>query len=93
MTATAVLGLHAPGAPVPAAARAYLLAHEQGLTPTELELVVMAEAVERRRHGRRARVAARGLVAPSGRIGEALNSTYWGVLALRQAGEPVPSAT
>src|SRR5581483_2512580 len=45
LTATAVLSLRAAGAPVPAAARGYLLAHEEGLTPTELELVVMAEAV------------------------------------------------
>ena len=32
----------------------------------------------------------RALVQPSGRIGPALNSTIWGILALRQAGRDVP---
>jgi prenyltransferase beta subunit len=31
-------------------------------------------------------------VHPSGTIGEALDSTYWGVLALRQANQAVPAA-
>jgi prenyltransferase beta subunit len=34
----------------------------------------------------------RGLVHTSGVIGEALNSTYWGVFALRQAKQSVPDA-
>ena len=34
-----------------------------------------------------------GLRVASGRIGPALNSTIWGILALRSAGEPVPKAT
>jgi hypothetical protein len=90
LTATAVLAVHAAGAQVPAATRAYLLAHETGLTPTELELVVMAEAVT---GGASAGALAslNGLVQPSGTIGEALNSTYWGVLAFRQAGQAVPA--
>jgi hypothetical protein len=92
LTATAVLGLHAQGAPVPTGARAYLLAHESGLTATELELVVMAEAVTGGATDG-ALASLRALVAPSGRIGEALNSTYWGAIALRQAGEPVLPAT
>ena len=33
-----------------------------------------------------------GLVHPSGAIGEAINSTYWGVLALRQASQPGAAA-
>ena len=45
LTATAVLAVRAAGAQTSAATRAYLLAHESGLTTTELELVVMAEAV------------------------------------------------
>ncbi|HKI91793.1 MAG TPA: hypothetical protein VJ986_05800, partial [Gaiellaceae bacterium] len=91
LTATAVLALRAAGAPAPAAARAYLLAHEQGLTPTEVELVTMAEAVT---GGASPAVLGRlrGLVQRSGAIGPAVNSTAWGILALRQAGEPVPHA-
>jgi hypothetical protein len=92
LTATAVLALRSAGAPVPDAARAYLEAHEQALTPTEIELSTMAEAVS-------------GDVSPglldslharehsSGAIGPAVNSTVWGILALRQAGEPVSPAT
>ena len=45
LSASAVLALHAAGASVPDAARAYLQAHETGLTPTEVELATMAEAV------------------------------------------------
>jgi prenyltransferase/squalene oxidase-like repeat protein len=92
LTATAVLGLHASGAAVPDAARAYLLAHENGLTATELELVVLAEAVTGGATGT-ALGALQALERPSGAIGDALNSTYWGVLALRQAGLPVLPAT
>jgi hypothetical protein len=92
LTATAVLALRSAGAPVPAAARTYLQGHEQGLTPTEIELSTMAES-------------ASGGVSPglldslhalehaSGAIGPAVNSTIWGILALEQAGEPVAPAT
>lgn len=92
LTATSVLGLAAQRAPVPAAAREYLVAHETGLTATELELVVLAEAAS---GGATARAldALHALQRPNGLIGDALNSTYWGVLALRQVGEPVPQAT
>ena len=48
----------------------------------------MAEAVDGGASDR-ALAALRALQHPSGVIGEALNSTYWGVLALRQAGRPV----
>lgn len=91
LTATAVLALSAAGAQPSPATRAYLLAHETGLTSTELELVVMAEAVTGGASDA-ALGSLRRLVQPTGLIGEALNSTYWGVLALRQAGQPVPSA-
>jgi hypothetical protein len=91
LTATAVLALHAAGAAPSAGTRTYLLAHESGLTSTELELVVMAEAVTGGASDG-ALGALRALVHPSGVIGEALNSTYWGVLALRQAGQQVPAA-
>ncbi len=92
LTATAVLGLRASGAAVPDAARSYLLAHETGLTATELELVVLAESVT---GGASVRVLGTldGLQHPNGAIGEALNSTYWGALAFRQAGRQVAAAT
>jgi len=90
LTATAVLALRAAGAPVPAAARAYMQAHETGLTPTELELETMAEAVT---GGASPGLLAalRSLQRPSGAIGPTVNSTIWGVLALRQAGEAAPA--
>ena len=92
LTATAVLAVHAAGAQTSAATRAYLLAHESGLTTTEFELIVMAEAVTGGASDA-ALGSLRGLVHPSGVIGEAMNSTYWGVLALRQASQPVPKGT
>jgi hypothetical protein len=92
LTATSVLALRAAGAPVPDAARAYLQAHEQGLTPTEIELSTMAEAVS----GGVSPALLEELHAlehPSGAIGPAVNSTVWGILALRQAAEPVSPQT
>jgi hypothetical protein len=91
LTATAVLAVHAAGATPPAGTRAYLLAHESGLTSSELELVVMAEAVTGGASDG-ALASLQALVHANGTIGEALNSTYWGVLALRQAGQQVPAA-
>ena len=91
LTATAVLAVRAAGAATSDATRAYLLAHESGLTTTEFELVVMAEAVTGGASDA-ALGSLRGLVHQGGTIGEALNSTYWGVLALRQASVPVPGA-
>ena len=92
LTATAMLALHAAGAPVPDAARAYLTAHETGLTATELELSTMAEAVTGGASaGLLGSLAA--LSRPGGAIGPTLNSTVWGILALRQAARPVSAAT
>ena len=92
LTATAMLALHAAGAPVPDAARAYLAAHETGLTATELELSTMAEAVTGGASaGLLGSLAA--LSRPGGVIGPTLNSTIWGILALRQAARPVSAAT
>ena len=92
LTATTVLALRAAGATVPDAARAYLAAHETGLTPTELELSTMAEAVS---GGASPALLAslRALEKPNGAIGPTLNSTIWGILALRQAGQPVSAAS
>jgi hypothetical protein len=91
LTATAVLALRAAGVQVSGGTRAYLLAHESGLTTTEFELVVIAEAVTGGASDA-ALGSLRGLVHPNGVLGEAMNSTYWGVLALRQANQPVPAA-
>jgi hypothetical protein len=95
LTAWAVIGLRAGGTPASqlAGARAYLLGSAGGLeslTDAELVLTALArlgsspdELVDRVRTARR----------PSGAIGTKLNSTMWGVIALRAAGEPVPAAS
>lgn len=92
LTAWAVLGLRASGAET-GSAREYLLDHEPELeTVTDVELGVLAESVTG--DASPALLARlRALVRPTGAIGDALNSTYWGVLALRQAGIAPPAAT
>jgi hypothetical protein len=92
LTAWAALGLRAAGAD-PGRALDYLAAHEGGLTEvTDVELVALAESALGRRPVRllaRIRAAQR----PSGRIGPSVNSTIWGILALRQASERAPRPT
>jgi hypothetical protein len=93
LTAWAALGLRASGAPTGAAA-SYLAAHEDELrSATDVALGVLAEAalgkpspalLTRLRHAVNAR---------TGRIGPTVNSTMWGVLALRQAGLRPPART
>jgi hypothetical protein len=92
LTAWAVLGLRAAGGGVSSSALSYLAAHEAGLTDvTAVELAAMAESVLGRRPEKLlARI--RGAEKPSGRIGPGVNSTTWGILALRQAGERPPRA-
>ena len=92
LTATAVLAMRAAGVQAPDAARAYLTAHETGLTATELALATMAEAVT---GGASPALLAslHALDRPGGAIGPTVNSTIWGMLALRQAGQPVDAAT
>ena len=92
LTAWAAIGLAAVGAPT-GKAHAFLVAHEPELeSATDVELAAAAEAVT---GGASPPLLTRlrALVEPSGRIGPALNSTIWGILALRQAGEPVAAAT
>lgn len=92
LTAWAVLGLAASGQDT-GAAYGYLAAHEHDLeAATDVELAVLAESVT---GGASAALVTRlrTLVRPTGAIGPALNSTFWGVLALRQAGLPAPAAT
>jgi len=95
LTAWAVIGLRAAGTPAAslAEARTYLAdaADELGsLTEAELVLTALAKLgppppplVQR------IRAAAR----PSGAIGPTLNATVWGIVSLRAAGEPAPSAS
>ncbi len=92
LTAWAAIGLAATGAPT-GKAHDYLVAHESQLaSATDIELALVAEAVS---GGASPALLARlrALVQPTGRIGPALNSTIWGILALRQAGRDVPSAS
>jgi energy-coupling factor transport system substrate-specific component len=94
LTAWAVLGLRAAGR-TPASlepARAYLERTESQLTvATDIELALLARAALGERPAELiARV--RALERPTGTIGPTVNSTIWGVLALRAAGEPAPPA-
>jgi len=92
LTAWAVLGLRAAGSSPRAGALAYLQAHDDELaSATDLELAAMAEtllgAPPKQLLARIER-----LERPSGAIGSNVNSTTWGILALRQAGRSAPSA-
>ena len=92
LTAWAAIGLAAAGDPS-GKAHDFLVAHEAQLpAATDVELAIVAEAVT---GGVSPALLTRlnGLVQPSGRIGPALNSTIWGILALRQAGRAVPAAS
>jgi energy-coupling factor transport system substrate-specific component len=92
LTAWAALGLRASGSDT-GDALGYLTSHEQGLTETtDVELVATAEAALGRRPAAllaRIRAAERG----DGRIGPYVNSTVWGIVALRQARQPAPRAS
>ena len=92
LTAWAVLGLRAAGAGT-GGALPYLQAHENELPEiTDAELVAVAEGALGRRSTAlldRIRKAQR----PSGRIGPNVNSTIWGLLALRQSGLRAPRAS
>jgi hypothetical protein len=88
LTAWASFGLRAAGRP-PGKAADYLVAHERELqTATDVELALIAEAaLGRVSEPLYARFAA--LLRPGGRIGPAINSTAWGILAYAQVGRPV----
>jgi len=88
LTAWAMLGLRAAGRSTGAASD-YLVAREQDLqSATDIELAVMAEAATGRvSETLYARFVALG--RPDGRIGPAINSTAWGILASAQVGRPV----
>jgi len=90
LTAWAVLGLQAARAQPRPGTLQYLQAHDEGLAAaTDLELATMAESVL---GGDVSKLVVRiqRLRRPSGAIGPNVNSTAWGILALRQAGKPAP---
>ena len=90
LTAWAVLGLRAAGAHPNANTLGYLQAHEGNLeTVTEIELAAMAESVLGTRPGALL-VRIQSAERPNGAIGPGINSTAWGILALRQAHERAP---
>jgi hypothetical protein len=90
LTAWAVLGLRASGADPGARTRVYLQAREPDLRdPTDLELVLAAEAALQLDTSALVQ-RVRALRRLNGAIGPTLNSTIWGVLALRAAGRGIP---
>ena len=89
LTAWAVLGLRSAGFGTRGALQ-YLSTHEGTLSEvTDVELVALAESALGR-HPSRLLVRIHAAQHPSGRIGPSVNSTIWGILALRQAGERAP---
>jgi hypothetical protein len=79
LTSWAVLGLRAAGAQSPDSL-AYLQSQEPLLkTSNDVAIVALAERALGTRNGA---LLARLRVKPTGQIGESLNSTFWGVLAL-----------
>jgi hypothetical protein len=92
LTAWAVLGLRAAGASPRDAALAYLQSHEAGLhEATDIELVALAETVLGSQPETLLSRIER-LQRKSGAIGPNVNSTTWGIIALRQAGRRAPRA-
>jgi hypothetical protein len=89
LTAWAALGLRAAGADT-GKALLYLEAHEDGLrTTTDVELVALAESALGTPPPRLL-LRIRAAQHVNGRIGPNVNSTIWGILALRQAHEFAP---
>ncbi|MDQ2984496.1 MAG: terpene cyclase/mutase family protein [Actinomycetota bacterium] len=92
LTAWAVLGLGAAGATSPRAAR-YIAAREGELTETtDVAIGLIGETVAGGDGSRLLRRLRRS-VKRSGAIGPLVNSTAWGMIALRQAGQRVPVRT
>jgi prenyltransferase beta subunit len=93
LTAWAVLGLKASGsASVELQAASDYLAQAPAPQATDLELRLLAQAALARDVSKLADQIEQ-LHRPDGRIGPALNSTYWGVLALRAAGRKPAKTT
>ena len=94
LTAWAVIGLRAAGTPARELenARAYLARNSGSTSATDLELVLLARAALGERP-RELIASVRSLVGPDGAIGPSVNSTIWGVLALRAVGEAPPPSS
>jgi hypothetical protein len=92
LTAWAVLALRAARVEPSAATRAYL-AGARPPTASDLALVTLATAATGGGDVTERVRSLRALQRPSGSIGPTINSTAWGVLALRQARVPVARAT
>ena len=93
LTAWVMLGLRASGkASSKAQTAADYLDNAPAAQATDLELRLLAQAALGRNVAALADEIER-LRRPDGRIGPALNSTYWGVLALRAAGRKPTKAT
>ena len=92
LTAWAVLGLRAAGAHPNSATLSYLQAHDGQLSGlTDVELAAMAELALGARPGALL-VRIQSSERATGAIGPGINSTAWGILALRQARERAPKA-
>jgi prenyltransferase beta subunit len=93
LTCWAVLGLRSTGRqPARKAAAADYLVGRSDATVTALELRLLALAALGRGVGTLARRVEEKR-APNGRIGPTVNSTMWGILALRAAGRPAGRST
>ncbi len=93
LTGWAVLGLRSVRAwPTDSAGAADYLAGSSDAAVTDLELRIVALASMNRLVGTLATRLA-GKTRPNGRIGPTVNSTFWGVIALRAAGRKVPAKT
>lgn len=93
LTAWAVIGLRAAGVPARELERSRrYLADAEPAEATDLELVLIARAVLGDRPRELVDRVLR-LQRASGAIGAHVNSTIWGIIALRAAGEPVPPPT
>ena len=85
LTSWAVLGLRAAGAGSPDSL-AYLRSQEGTLkTSNDIAIVALAEQAL---GARNAALLAQLQARPSGQIGESLNSTFWGILALGRSSPP-----
>jgi len=93
LTAWAALGLRASGTqPTKSLEAAAFLASQETPTATDLELTTLAlVALGHPVDGLADRI--QGLVRPNGQIGALVNSTMWGMLALRAAKRPMPKGT
>jgi hypothetical protein len=94
LTAWAVIALRAAGTPTRELgdAREYLARTDAPLSATDLELVVLARAAVGERPPELLALL-RSLVRASGAIGPSVNSTIWGILALRAVGDAAPRSS